>query len=124
MPNSLIPQHFLHLFIYFFLHGTLFPRLYQDCFPFSIQISSQMSLTPESISLPVIQIHSHLSSGSVCHISLFNYINRVYHCDEKVYLFIFAEQIILLLNYLHDLVFAFLGINLGSSLEASTCLLG
>ena len=66
-----------------FLHGALLPRLYQGCLPFSIQISSQMSFIQESISLPVIQSHSHLSSGSACHFSLFNYINRVYHCDEK-----------------------------------------
>lgn len=85
----LFPQHarFINtpksFCIYFFLHGTFLPRLYQGCLPFSIQISSQMSFIQESISLPVIQSHSHLSSGSACHISLFNYINRVYHCDEK-----------------------------------------
>lgn len=78
------------------------------CLLFTIQVSAQMSPTQESISLPLIQSHSHFSSALLCYIILFNCMNRVHtvqHCDERFSFIYFCQGKIILFYLLNVILF-------------------
>lgn len=89
MPNSLIPHGFCIWFFcpeHFFLDCLKVVSFHHSSLSSNVTYPGKHFLA--TYSKP--QSCSHLFSAPLCQRSLFNYINRVYHCHES-FLFIFTK---------------------------------